>query len=55
MAGLLYNEDDIHNDDLDHYLSPNAARHMAQFVPVLGNNVTIRELAPYVGCARRPR
>lgn len=47
MAGLLYNEDDIHNDDLDHYLSPNSPSY-GSFVPVLGNNVTIRELAPYV-------
>jgi Carboxypeptidase regulatory-like domain len=47
MAGLLYNEDDIHNDDLDHCLSPNPPS-CGSFVPVLGNNVTIRELAPYV-------
>jgi len=47
MAGLLYNEDDIHNDDLDHYLSPAPPAYGA-FVPVLGNNVTIREVAPYV-------
>jgi hypothetical protein len=47
MAGLLYNEDDIHNDDLDHYLSPNPPLY-GSFVPVLGNNVTIRELAPYL-------
>jgi hypothetical protein len=47
MAGLLYNEDDIHNDDLDHYLSPNPPSY-GSFVPVLGNNVTIRELAPYL-------
>jgi hypothetical protein len=47
MAGLLYNEDDIYNDDLDHYLSPNPPSY-GSFVPVLGNNVTIRELAPYV-------
>ncbi len=46
MAGLLYNEDDIHNDDLDHYLSPNPPTY-GEFVPVLGNNVTIREVAPY--------
>jgi hypothetical protein len=46
MAGLLYNEDDIHNDDLDHYLSPNPPLYGA-FVPVLGNNITIREIAPY--------
>ena len=47
MAGLLYNEDDIHNDDLDHYLSPNPPSY-GSLVPVLGNNVTIRELAPYL-------
>ncbi len=47
MAGLIYNEDDIHNDDLDHYLSPNPSAY-GSFVPVLGNNVTIRELAPYL-------
>ncbi len=47
MAGLLYNEDDIHNDDLDHYLSPDPPAY-GQFVPVLGNNVTIREVAPYL-------
>jgi hypothetical protein len=47
MAGLLYNEDDIHNDDLDHYLSPTSPSY-GSFVPVLGNNVAIRELAPYV-------
>jgi hypothetical protein len=46
MAGLLYNEDDIHNDDLDHYLSPNPPAY-GEVVPVLGNNVTIREVAPY--------
>ena len=47
MAGLLFNEDDIHNDDLDHYLSPNPPSY-GSLVPVLGNNVTIRELAPYL-------
>ena len=47
MAGVLYNEDAIHNDDLDHYLSPNPPSY-GSFVPVLGNNVTIRELAPYL-------
>jgi hypothetical protein len=46
MAGLLYNQDDIHNDDLDHYLAP-APPSYGSFVPVLGNNVAIRELAPY--------
>jgi hypothetical protein len=47
MAGFLYNQDDIHNDDLDHYLSATYPTYGA-FVPVLGNNVTIRELAPYL-------
>jgi hypothetical protein len=47
MIGLLYNEDDIHNDDLDHYLSPSPPSFGA-FVSVLGNNVTIREAAPYM-------
>jgi hypothetical protein len=47
MAGLLYNQDDIHNDDLDHYLSA-GIQSFGTFVPVLGNNVTLRELAPYV-------
>jgi hypothetical protein len=47
MAGLLYNQDDIHNDDLDHYLSA-SAQSFGAFVPVLGNNVTLREVAPYV-------
>jgi len=47
MVGLLYNEDDIRNDDLDHYLSPSPSSY-GSFVPVLGNNVTIREMAPYM-------
>ncbi len=47
MAGLLYNQDDIHNDNLDHYLSDSPLE-SGPFVKVLANNVTIRELAPYV-------
>ena len=47
MAGLLYNEDDIHNDNLDHYLS-DSPWESGPFVKVLANNVTIREVAPYV-------
>ncbi|MGA7158172.1 MAG: hypothetical protein WBY53_15065 [Acidobacteriaceae bacterium] len=43
---MLYNEDDIRNDDLDHSLS-DAARVYGAFVKVLANEVTIRELAPY--------
>src|ERR1700678_1530563 len=48
MAGVLYNEDDIRNDNLDHYLSDRALS-SGPFVKVLSNNVTIREFAPYVG------
>ena len=47
MAGLLYNEDDIHNDNLDHYLA-DAPTIYGQFRKVLSNDVTLRELAPYV-------
>jgi hypothetical protein len=47
MAGLLYNQDNLHNDDLDHYLSADPKTY-GQFVPVLGNNITIREAAPYI-------
>lgn len=46
MAGLLYNEDDIHNDNLDHYLSDQPTVY-GPFVKVLANNINIRELAPY--------
>jgi hypothetical protein len=46
MAGVLYNEDDIRNDDLDHYLSDNP-RSGGPFLKVLANNVTLREFAPY--------
>jgi hypothetical protein len=47
MAGLLYNEDDIRNDNLDHYLSDSPLE-SGPFVKVLANDVTIREVAPYV-------
>jgi len=47
MAGVLYNEDDLHNDDLDHYLSADPKEY-GPFVPVLGNNITLREAAPYI-------
>jgi len=46
MAGVLYNEDDIKNDNLDHYLS-DLPYVYGSFVKVLSNNVTIREFAPY--------
>jgi hypothetical protein len=48
MAGVLYDEDDIRNDNLDHYLSDSALS-SGPFVKVLSNNVTIREFAPYLG------
>jgi hypothetical protein len=47
MAGIVYNEDDLHNDNLDHFLSPNTSSFGA-FVKVLANNVTIREVVPYM-------
>ncbi len=47
MAGVLYNQDDIRNDNLDHYLSAGPLE-SGPFVKVLANNVTIREFAPYV-------
>jgi hypothetical protein len=46
MTGLDYHEDDIHNDDLDHYPLADPKVY-GSFVPVLGNNVTIRDLTPY--------
>jgi hypothetical protein len=47
MVGLLYNEDDIHRDNLDHYLSDSPLS-SGPFVKVLANDVTIRDVAPYV-------
>ena len=46
MAGVLYNEDDIRNDNLDHYLSDSPSESGA-FLKVLANNIAIREVAPY--------
>ncbi len=46
IAGILYNEDDIRNDNLDHYLSDNPDQ-SGPFLKVLANNVAIREFAPY--------
>jgi hypothetical protein len=46
MVGLLYNEDDLHNDDLDHYLSDQPSV-LGPFVKVLANDVNIREFDPY--------
>lgn len=47
MAGVDYNEDDPRRDNLDHYLSGDA-RVYGQFVKVLANDVTIRDVAPFV-------
>jgi hypothetical protein len=46
MIGLDYHEDDIHNDDLDHF--PLADRKLyGSFVEVLSSDVTVRDLTPY--------
>ena len=47
MAGVIYNEDDIHNDNLDHYLSDQPYVY-GPLLKVLANDVTIREIAPYL-------
>jgi Carboxypeptidase regulatory-like domain len=47
MAGLDYNEDDIHRDNLDHYLSDDSNVY-GPFLKVLSNDITIREAAPFV-------
>ena len=47
MAGVLYNEDDIRDDNLDHYLSDSPLE-SGPFVKVLANDIKIREFAPYV-------
>lgn len=46
-TGVLFNEDDIKNDNLDHYLS-NTSQIYGSFLKVLSNDITIRELTPYV-------
>jgi hypothetical protein len=47
MTGLDYHEDDIRNDDLDHYplASPSV---YGPFVKVLSSNIAIRDLTPYL-------
>jgi hypothetical protein len=47
MAGFDYHEDDIHRDNLDHYLSDSAQVYGA-FLKVLSSDVTIRDATPYV-------
>jgi len=46
MAGFDYHEDDIHRDNLDHYLSDNVLIY-GPFLKVLSSNVTIRDATPY--------
>jgi len=46
MAGFDYHEDDIHRDNLDHYLSDNVLAY-GPFLKVLSSNVTIRDATPY--------
>jgi hypothetical protein len=46
MTGFDYHEDDIRNDDLDHYPLGDPQIY-GSFVKVLSSNVTIRDLAPY--------
>jgi hypothetical protein len=47
MTGLDYHEDDIHNDDLDHYLSADP-KVDGPFAKVLSSNINLRDLTPYV-------
>jgi len=47
MTGFDYHEDDIHRDDLDHYLSDNVLVY-GLFLKVLSSDVTIRDATPYV-------
>jgi len=47
MTGLDYHEDDLHNDDLDHYPLVDAKTY-GSFVKVLSSNITIRDLTPYM-------
>ena len=47
LVGLAYNEDDVRRDNLDHYLSGNP-HVFGPFLKVLANNITIRDLAPFV-------
>lgn len=46
LIGLDYNEDDIHRDNLDHYLSADPQVY-GPFLKVLSNNIDIREVAPF--------
>ena len=46
MTGLDYHEDDVRNDDLDHYPLVNPKTD-GSFVKVLSSNITIRDLTPY--------
>jgi hypothetical protein len=47
LGGVDYNEDDIRRDNLDHYLSSDP-HVFGPFLKVLANDITIREVAPFV-------
>jgi len=47
MAGLDYHEDDVHRDNLDHYISGDVLFY-GPFLKVLSSNLTIRDATPYV-------
>jgi hypothetical protein len=47
MAGLDYDEDDIHRDDLDHYLSADP-KVFGTYLKVLSNNISMRDVTPFV-------
>lgn len=53
MAGADYNEDDIHRDNLDHYFS-GAPSVYGRFVKVLGDDIAIRDGAPYAALRGEP-
>lgn len=53
MAGVDYDEDDIHRDNLDHYLSEDP-RVYGAFVKVLANNITLRDLSSYAAVHGNP-
>ena len=47
MAGFDYHEDDIHRDNLDHYLSDDSSSY-GPFLKILSSNITIRDATPYL-------
>jgi len=47
MVGFDYHEDDIHRDNLDHYLSDDVLVY-GSFLKVLSSNITVRDATPYM-------